>query len=212
VLDLPAPGSHGIIGDRAYCTRAMDVAALGRAVCEGLIAGGVLPVIKHIPGHGRARADSHLELPVVDTPLDELAATDFAPFAALHDMPAAMTAHIVYSAIDRQEPATSSLAVLQDVVRRAIGFDGLLMSDDLGMKALTGPFAERARKAIGAGCDVALHCSGNLGELREVAAGAGALDSAGRFRLARCHALLGAEQTFDVAEAEALLAEAMAMA
>ena len=211
VLDLPVPGSHGIIGDRAYGTSAEIVAALGRSVAEGLIFGGVLPVIKHIPGHGRARSDSHLELPVVDTSMAELEAQDFAPFKRLADMPAAMTAHVVFTAIDAKAPATTSLAVVQDVIRDLIGFDGLLMSDDLGMKALQGPMAERTEQALFAGCDVALHCNGNLDEMRQVAEAAEGMETEARFRYARCLALLGGNQPFDVAEAEALLAEVLAM-
>ena len=143
VLDLPVPGSHDIIGDRAYGTEVAQVAMLARAVAEGFMAGGVLPVIKHIPGHGRATADSHLELPVVTEPHAVLSATDFAPFKALRDMPAAMTAHVVYTAIDAARPASTSERVTRDVIRGEIGFDGLLMSDDLSMKALTGSFTER---------------------------------------------------------------------
>lgn len=175
VLDVPRPGAHDVIGDRAYGETPDRVAVLGRAAAEGLIAGGVLPVVKHIPGHGRAQADSHLALPVVDAALADLEARDFAPFRALSDMPMAMTAHVVYAAIDPQAPATTSRRVIQTIVRDAIGFDGLLMSDDLSMKALSGDFAERARASLAAGCDVLLHCNGDMTEMLAVRSGSGAL-------------------------------------
>src|SRR5690606_6693898 len=167
-LDVPVPEAHDIIGDRAYGRAPQQVATLGRAVAEGLMAGGVLPVIKHIPGHGRATEDSHLGLPVVSAPQDLLEATDFAPFTALSDMPAAMTAHGVFAARDAAEPASTSRRVTQDIIRGGIGFDGLLMSDDLGMKALSGSFGARTRAVLAAGSDLALHCSGALSEMEEV--------------------------------------------
>lgn len=170
VLDVPAPDGHDIIGDRAFARDASAVAALGRAACEGLRAGGVAPVIKHIPGHGRARSDSHLELPVVDAAKAELAAQDFAPFRALADQPYAMTAHVVYSALDPAQPATTSSSVIAQVIRGEIGFDGLLLSDDLAMKALRGSLADRAKAALAAGCDVVLHCSGVLEDMAGIAA------------------------------------------
>jgi beta-N-acetylhexosaminidase len=175
VLDVPDPAGHEIIGDRAYGQTPDEVAALGRAAAEGLIAGGVLPVIKHIPGHGRAMADSHLELPVVDASYDDLDGRDFPPFRALSDMPMAMTAHVIYSAIDRKRPATTSKKAVRKVIRGALGFDGLLMSDDLSMKALSGDFTERARDSLAAGCDVVLHCNGDMGEMKAVVSGTGAL-------------------------------------
>lgn len=171
VMDVPSHDGHEIIGDRAYGRDVEAVATLGRAAAEGLIAGGVLPVIKHIPGHGRAVADSHLELPVVDTPYEVLDARDFEPFRAVSDMPMAMTAHVVYTAIDRRRPSTLSRTVISKVTRGAIGFDGLLMTDDLSMKALKGDFASRARKALAAGCDVVLHCNGDIAEMKPVVAG-----------------------------------------
>lgn len=170
VLDIPVPGSHDVIGNRAYGEEPESVAALAGAAMEGLVAGGVLPIVKHIPGHGRAGADSHLSLPVVDTPRDELDATDFRPFAAHATAPMAMTAHVVYSAVDAENPATTSRRMIDDVIRGAIGFDGLLMSDDVSMKALAGDFASRTRAIFAAGCDMALHCNGDLDEMREVAA------------------------------------------
>ncbi|TAL32130.1 MAG: beta-N-acetylhexosaminidase [Phenylobacterium sp.] len=175
VLDVPTPGAHQVIGDRAYGDEPDEVALLGRAMAEGLLAGGVLPVIKHIPGHGRAQADSHLDLPVIEAGWEELDARDFAPFRALSDMPLAMTAHVIYAAIDRKRPATTSGSVMRTAVRGAIGFSGLVMSDDLSMKALQGGFRERAADARAAGCDVVLHCNGDLAEMAAVAEGAGRL-------------------------------------
>ncbi|MFO1145814.1 MAG: glycoside hydrolase family 3 N-terminal domain-containing protein [Rhodospirillales bacterium] len=169
MLDVRRPEGHGIIGDRAFAAQPGRVAQLGRATCAGLLAGGVLPVIKHIPGHGRAALDSHEALPVVNAGTDELRALDFQPFAALADMPLAMTAHVVYAAFDRTAPATTSATVIREVVRGAIGFDGLLMSDDLCMRALTGTPGERARAALAAGCDVLLHCNGDLTEMEAIA-------------------------------------------
>lgn len=172
VLDVPVAGGHQVIGDRAYGYEPGEVARLGRAVAEAMIAGGVLPVIKHIPGHGRAMADSHLELPVVTATRAELERTDFAPFVALRDMPLAMTAHVVYAALDPASPATTSARVVADVIRGFIGFDGLLMSDDMSMKALAGGFAERAEATFRAGVDIALHCNGDLAEAGAVASAA----------------------------------------
>ena len=199
VLDVPQPGAHDVIGDRAYGEDPATVAVLGRAAAEGLIAGGVLPVIKHIPGHGRATADSHLALPVVDAPYDALDAWDFAPFRALSDMPMAMTAHVVYTAIDRQRPATTSRKAVRTVIRGALGFDGLLMSDDLSMKALAGSFADRARASLAAGCDVVLHCNGDMAEMRAVLEGCKPLAGQARRRAAAALARLAREPApFDV--------------
>jgi beta-N-acetylhexosaminidase len=209
VLDVPCPGSHDIIGDRAYGADPQQVAALGRAVAEGYMAGGVLPVIKHVPGHGRATADSHLELPVVAAPRAELDSTDFAAFRACADMPAAMTAHVVYEAIDPARPASTSSRVIADVVRGAIGFDGLIMSDDLGMKALTGSMAGRTQAVLAAGCDVALVCSGDLADSEAAAAAAPPLAGASLGRYERARAVLRRQQTFEVAEAESCLARAL---
>ncbi len=189
VLDLRLAETHQVIGDRAYGAAPALVAALGRAFCEGLLEGGVLPVIKHMPGHGRARADSHLELPEVTAPLALLRETDFAPFAALADMPWAMTAHIRYRAIDAAAPATCSAGLIRGVVRGEIGFRGLLISDDLGMKALEGDFGARARAALAAGCDLVLHCSGEPGEMEAVMAATPMLGAAALDRLARGEAL-----------------------
>jgi beta-N-acetylhexosaminidase len=209
VLDVPAADGHEIIGDRAYHATPALIAELGRATAEGLIAGGVLPVIKHIPGHGRARADSHYDLPVVDAVYEDLDAVDFAPFRVLSDMPMAMTAHVVYAAIDAKHPATTSKKAVRKVIRQAIGFDGLLMSDDLSMKALEGGFAERAHAALAAGCDVVLHCNGDMAEMKAVVSGCRPL--AGRARR-RADTALGrlpkALEPFDLAAARARFAQA----
>ena len=211
VLDVPDPSGHEIIGDRAYGLTADDVGMLGRAAAEGLIAGGVLPVIKHIPGHGRAMADSHMELPVVDASLEDLQARDFAPFRVLSDMPMAMTAHVIYSVIDKKRPATTSKKVMGRVIRGAIGFDGLVMTDDLSMKALSGDFADRAKASRAAGCDVVLHCNGAMSEMKAVVAGAGELKGKSA---ARAKAALGrlaqAPEPFDAEEGRARLDAAFA--
>ena len=170
--DVPVPGADPIIGDRAYGATADKVAAIAAAIAAGLADGGVLPVLKHIPGHGRAPADSHQRLPVVSTDRATLEATDFAAFRALSALPVGMTAHVVFSALDPVAPATTSARIVGDVIRGSIGFQGLLMSDDVSMGALSGTIAERARAAIAAGCDVVLHCNGELAEMREVAAAA----------------------------------------
>ena len=169
VLDVPVAGAHDVIGDRAYAHDPETVAVLGRAAAEGLIAGGVLPVIKHIPGHGRAGADSHHDLPVVHASREELERQDFVPFRHLSDMPLAMTAHVVYTALDPDNPATTSALVMEEVIRGHMGYDGLVMSDDLSMNALSGTLEERAQAAFAAGCDVALHCNGRLDEMDAVA-------------------------------------------
>ena len=171
VLDVPSPEGHEVIGDRAYGDTPDIVAAMGRAAAEGLIAGGVLPVVKHIPGHGRAQADSHVHLPIVEAGAEALSQRDFAPFRALSDMPMAMTAHVVYAAIDAAQPATTSRRIIRETIRRDIGFDGLLISDDLSMKALRGDMAERARASLAAGCDVVLHCNGDRAEMEAVVSG-----------------------------------------
>jgi len=210
VLDVPVSGAHDIIGDRAYGATPAQVAELGRAVAEGFMQGGVLPVVKHIPGHGRATADSHLSLPVVTASRAELSATDFAPFRALCEMPAAMTAHVVFASIDPDNPASTSEIVTRDIIRGEIGFDGFLMSDDIGMRALSGSMDVRAAAVINAGSDVALHCSGNLAEMEAAASAVPAL--AGR-ALARFHtafAVTERAEDLDVAVAEAALADVLA--
>jgi beta-N-acetylhexosaminidase len=187
VLDLRLPGAHDIVGDRAFGATPQRVAALGRASCEGFLAAGVLPIIKHIPGHGRAMADSHLELPVVAASQAELEATDFEAFRLLADMPWGMTAHLIYSAIDPDRPATLSPKVIAEIIRGHIGFDGLLLCDDLSMKALKGDLGDLARQALTAGCDIALHCNGQMDEMVRVAAAAGKMsaDAERRFRRGR---------------------------
>ncbi len=208
VLDLPVAGASDVIGDRAYGNNPQRVARLGRAACEGLLAGGVLPTVKHIPGHGRARVDSHKALPRVETPAAELAQTDFAPFRALSGMPKgnsiwAMTAHVVYAAIDPDRPATLSRPVIDTVIRGDIGFDGMLVSDDINMGALSGSMRERVEGALAAGCDAVLHCSGVLSEMREAAAAAVPLTPAATARLARGEALRRESvRDFDRREAE----------
>jgi beta-N-acetylhexosaminidase len=169
VLDVPTPGAHDVIGDRAYGRTPDQVAILGRAAAEGLLAGGVLPVIKHVPGHGRAGADSHLALPIVDASREALERHDFAPFRMLADMPLAMTAHVVYTALDSDNPATTSRIVMDEIVRGHLAYDGLVMTDDLSMKALSGTFREKTEAAFAAGCDMALHCNGVMDEMAAVA-------------------------------------------
>jgi beta-N-acetylhexosaminidase len=188
-LDVPIEGANDVIGRRAYGLKPGIVAALGLSAAEGLLAGGVLPVMKHIPGHGRAGVDSHLALPVVDTPLEELDVIDFQPFTALAHLPLAMTAHVVYTAIDPDHPATLSATVIRDVIRGKIGFDGCLMTDDLSMKALSGTVAEKTSRALAAGIDLVLHCNGHIDEMRELADIAPELSGKS---LARCDAALAA--------------------
>jgi beta-N-acetylhexosaminidase len=170
LADVPVPEADAVIGNRAYGTEPQKVAAIARAVTEGLEQGGILPVLKHIPGHGRATADTHFRLPVVDTPRAELERVDFAAFQPLADLPMAMTAHVVFSALDPAHPATTSATIIEQVIRGVIGFQGLLMSDDVSMNALAGSIAERTRAIVAAGCDMVLHCNGKLDEMREVAA------------------------------------------
>ncbi|HLI11462.1 MAG TPA: beta-N-acetylhexosaminidase [Alphaproteobacteria bacterium] len=212
VLDLALPETHDVIGDRAFAGEPSRVAALGRAFCDGLLAGGVLPVVKHIPGHGRATADSHHELPVVEAGADVLRATDWVPFQRLADAPWAMTAHVTYAAIDAAAPATTSRRVIAEVIRGEIGFAGVLLSDDLGMQALAGDFAARAQAVLAAGCDVALHCSGDMAEMTAVIAATPSLSEAARERIARAEAQRGRPGDFDraaaLAELDALLAAA----
>ncbi|HYA73949.1 MAG TPA: glycoside hydrolase family 3 N-terminal domain-containing protein, partial [Roseiarcus sp.] len=213
VLDVADAGMHAVIGSRAFSGAPERVAALDRAVCDGLLAGAVVPVVKHIPGHGRARADSHLELPVVAASRAELAARDFWPFAALRDAPMAMSAHVLYSAIDPDRPATTSPIVVREIMREAIGFDGLILSDDLSMKALGGPFEERARALFAAGLDIALHCNGDLAEARAVA---GASPELAGLSLRRAEAALArvaaGPQPFDVEAGRAELDATMGAA
>jgi beta-N-acetylhexosaminidase len=190
--DLAIEGADAIIGDRAYAAHQDRVAELAGAVAQGHLAAGVLPVLKHIPGHGRAGADSHLALPVVETPRQELECTDFSAFRQLAALPAAMTAHVVYSDIDPEKPATVSSKIIAEIIRHAIGFDGLLITDDLSMRALSGTLAERSRASLAAGCDILLHCNGVLDEMEEVAGAATALEGTSLERFERCTSLVAA--------------------
>ncbi len=208
VLDVPEEGAHDIIGDRAFSPDPDIVAALGRAVVDGTLSGGVLPVIKHVPGHGRARADSHLSLPCIEADARSLEAVDFRPFRALRDAPLAMTAHVLLPCYDERRPATISPVIMRKVIRGTIGLEGLVMSDDIGMKALGGPYAERAREVIAAGCDVVLHCSGDFAEMLDTARATPPLEGLAAERFARARSFLHAPEPFDEAEAMALVSEA----
>ncbi len=203
VLDLVQEYSHAVLKNRCYGPDMQGVAITGRAVAEGLMEGGVLPVIKHMPGQGRADLDSHMNLPVVSTTHTELTNTDFAPFRALADLPMAMSAHVIYSDIDPTAPATLSPR-MNVIMRQEIGFDGLLMTDDLSMHALTGPFGKRAENALAAGCDVVLHCNGDPNEMVPVADAVPLLE--GR-SLERANAALALRQDPQPADFEALEAE-----
>jgi beta-N-acetylhexosaminidase len=207
LLDVPVDGADAVIGDRAFSTDPATIIDLGRSVIGGLIDGGVLPVMKHIPGHGRATADSHLALPRVTTEQEELSAADFVTFRSLNQCPMAMTAHVVYDAIDPQRPATTSPKVIRDVIRGEMAFDGLLMSDDVSMNALSGPISVRAKAALFAGCDVVLHCNGKMEEMREVAEEAKPLDGAALKRAQHALSHLTTPDAFDPVAANARLAE-----
>ena len=212
VLDLPVPGADIAIGDRAFGSDIGMIAALGRAVADGLLAGGVLPAMKHLPGHGRAMQDSHKSLPQVDTSHSTLAGSDFAPFRALADLPIGLTAHILFTDIDRNGPATTSRLVVDTIIRGEIGFDGLLLSDDMGMNALAGTPGERTRAVLAAGCDLALHCNGKMAEMVDVAGAAGLLDGRSEERFVAALARRGeAAGAFDVSEALEALGEVLAM-
>lgn len=195
LIDVQQPGAHDVIGDRAFGGDPEQVAVLGRAAAEGLMSAGITPIIKHIPGHGRSMVDSHHDLPRVTTSRAELAKTDFLPFRRLHDMPWAMTAHIVYEAIDKDQPATLSAKVIAEVIRGEIGFDGLLLSDDMSMKALNGSLPDLTRRSLAAGCDIALHCNGKMEEMKQIAAGAAPLSKAGEERYTRGRRLVGQVQS-----------------
>jgi len=218
VLDIQAPGADPVIGDRAFSDDPVAVAALGRAFCDGLLASGVLPVIKHIPGHGRAGADSHVALPRVAAARDVLAATDFVPFKPSSGGPGsearpwAMTGHVVFETIDPENPATLSARVIEEVIRGDIGFDGILITDDLSMEALSGPLAARARKAMGAGCDLNLHCNGKMEEMAEVALESPELSVSVMAKLALSLGALPAAAPLDSAKAKRDLDGALAKA
>ncbi len=212
LADVPVAGADAVIGDRAYGTDPAKVAAIARAVTEGLEEGGILPVLKHIPGHGRAMADTHFRLPTVDTDKNELERTDFAAFRQLSDLPMAMTAHVVFSAFDAAHPATTSATMIAQVIRGVIGFQGLLMSDDVSMNALAGSVAERTRAIVAAGCDMVLHCNGKLDEMREVAQNTPQLSGPAKVRADAALASRRAARPFDRTaarrELDALIAQA----
>jgi beta-N-acetylhexosaminidase len=210
VLDVPVAGADDIIGDRAYGNDPATVIRLGGAVARGLLEGGVLPVMKHIPGHGRAMADSHLSLPVIEAPLSELQQADFTTFAALRHLPMAMTAHVVLTAVDPTAPVTISKKAIDEIVRGFIGFDGLLMTDDLSMKALSGSIGSRTRAALEAGCDIVLHCNGKMAEMAEVAAASPLLEGESRRRFEAAWAHLSEPAPFDRGEAKQALADSLA--
>jgi beta-N-acetylhexosaminidase len=194
LIDVQQPGAHDVIGDRAFSGDPEQVATLGRAAADGLMSAGITPVIKHIPGHGRSMVDSHHDLPRVTTSHAELSRIDFGPFKRLNDLPWGMTAHIVYEALDKDLPATLSAKVISEIIRGEIGFDGLLLSDDLSMKALRGTLAELAQRSVAAGCDIALHCNGKMEEMVQVAAGAPPLSKAGLERYTRGRRQVGKGQ------------------
>lgn len=203
VLDVATPETHDIIGNRTYGAAPETVAALGRAAAGGLLAGGCLPVIKHIPGHGRATTDSHLAMPKVTCARANLEARDFLPFRELANLPIAMTAHVLYTDIDAKWPATQSKRIIAEVIRGFIGFDGLLLSDDLGMEALSGGPGDRAGGALDAGCDIALHCNGEMAEMQAVAAVSPQLSGQSLMRAEAALDRLGAPEAFDAASAAA---------
>jgi len=210
LADVPVAGADRVIGDRAYGDTPSQVAAIANAFAEGLTAGGVLPVLKHLPGHGRATADSHEQLPVVTADRDTLISTDFAAFMPLAHLPLGMTAHVVFTAIDPELPATTSSTIITDVIRRLIGFSGVLMSDDLSMGALSGSLGERTRRSLAAGCDVALHCNGKFAEMQEVAANCPELDGEALARTERAIAARKAPHDIDLVEARLRFAELIA--
>jgi beta-N-acetylhexosaminidase len=206
-VDVPVQGANAVIGDRAFSYDPEIVAVLGRAVIDGMLDGGVLPVIKHMPGHGRGNADSHFALPRVTASEGELRTTDFLPFLALRDCPLGMTAHVVYEALDADNPATTSRKIIGDVIRGEIGFRGLLFTDDLSMNALAGSLAERARAALAAGCDVITHCNGRMDEMEQVAGEARPLEGELLARANAALAQLRAPHPFDSTAADKRLAE-----
>ena len=209
VLDLPQPGADPIIGDRALGVDPKMISLLGCAVCDGMMAGGVLPVIKHIPGHGRATADSHKVLPIVETDLDELRKSDFAPFRVLQNMPWAMTAHVQYTCLDSQSPATTSKTIINDIIRGEIGYRGVLLSDDLAMKALSGTMSERTTASLDAGCDIALHCNGERPEMEAIMNVCGEMSLETIQRLQYAESFRKTATPLDLNDAEAKLKQLM---
>jgi beta-N-acetylhexosaminidase len=212
VLDVPIEGANEVIGDRSFGRDPAQIIDLGRAAIQGFIDGGVLPVMKHVPGHGRAMADSHKDLPRVTTAAAELSATDFVTFRSLNHCPMAMTAHVVFEALDPQRPATTSPKVIRDVIRGEIGFAGLLMSDDVSMNALSGLISARTKAALFAGCDIVLHCNGGMDEMKEVASEAKPLDGQPLKRAEHALSQLRMIEPFDLAAAEQKLDELMSEA
>lgn len=202
MLDIATPDSHEIIENRCFGHDPETVTKMGRAAAEGLLAGGVLPIIKHIPGHGRANMDSHFELPHLDTPRSVLQKSDFIPFRQLADLPMAMTAHIVYTDIDPRKCATQSHTVI-DTIRKDMGFDGLIMTDDLSMKALQGSFSERCIASFDAGCDVVLHCNGNMDEMRQISDATPTLADTALARADTALAMRKTPELFDIDAAKA---------
>jgi beta-N-acetylhexosaminidase len=209
LADVPVSHADPVIGDRAYGDSPEKVAVLAAEVAAGLLEGGVLPVLKHIPGHGRATADSHAKLPVVDTERATLEGTDFAAFRPLAHLRMAMTAHVVFSALDPLAPATTSATIISQVIRDFIGFDGLLMSDDVSMGALSGTIGERTSAALAAGCDIVLHCNGRMDEMQEVAAAAGTLSGRAAERADSALAQRKIAGEFDIGAARARFADLM---
>ena len=210
LADVPVAGSHDVIGDRAYGRDPVKVSRIARAISEGLADGGVLPVLKHLPGHGRAGADSHERLPIVDASREALESTDFAAFRALADLSLGMTAHVVYTAIDDREPATTSTLVITNVIRGWIGFDGALMSDDLSMQALAGTMRERAAASLRAGCDLLLHCNGKMDEMQDVAREAPSLSGEAARRTKAALSRQNNPQPIDLAGARRVFSTMMA--
>lgn len=207
VLDVPVEGANDVIGARAYAKDPSIVTALGRSAAEGLMSGGVIPVMKHIPGHGRAFADTHFELPTVTTSLKELRKHDFAPFQALNHLPIAMTAHVIFSAVDPDNPATTSGRVVEEIIRGEIGFDGLLVSDDTSMKALSGDFQTKAASILAAGVDLVLHCNGVMEEMVAIASRAKPLEGRALERANRALASVKGHDDKDEAELRAEFAD-----
>ncbi len=205
--DVANADTHPFLKNRCYGTDPAAVSVISRAVADAHLAGGVLPVMKHLPGHGRATLDTHISLPTVDVPAYNLIASDFAPFHALADLPMAMTAHIIYASFD-DLPATQSPAMI-GVIRDTIGFQGLLMTDDLNMQALSGTLGERAGRSIAAGCDIALHCKGDLAEMVAVATAAGPMRADTRVRATAALAMRRTPVAVDIAALEAEFARLM---
>jgi beta-N-acetylhexosaminidase len=210
MVDVASPQTHNFLRNRCYGSDVDSVAQIGRAVADGLLAGGVLPVLKHIPGHGRATMDSHFDLPTVSASPDALAASDFAPFKALADLPMGMTAHLVYDALDSR-PATLSPKLMR-LIREEIGFDNLVMTDDISMKALSGPLPDIARDALAAGCDVVLLCNATLDDRRAVAEAAGLMSEAAQTRAERALSARRTPDDIDIPEVEAQLETLMTQA